>query len=81
MMHVATNGEFGSLHSHEVFVLAFATFKRKPFISLIALVLISLAEIPTKNKVLGDVVYAGSDDTHCYIVPWHASILCFTELV
>ena len=79
--HVVTAGMFGSLNTSQVLILAFAALQDDPVISVVALVLVTFGKVPTEDKVLSNVIYARTDNTHCNVVPGHATIVGLADFV
>lgn len=53
----------------------------QPWVSSASLVFVALDEVPAANEVDGDVVDGGADDADRDIVPGHAAVVSFRELV
>lgn len=81
MLDVLAAGVLGPLHGDQVFVFARAALHQEPVDVVAALVLVALDEVPAQDEVLGDVVDAVAHQAHRYIVPRHAAVLGFAELV
>jgi len=81
MMNVVSNGKFGSLNTHKILIGPLSVLQCQPVIPFVTLVLVTLAEIPAKDKVLCDVIYARPNYAHSDVMPRHAAILCLAELV
>ena len=81
MVDVVSHWVLRSLHADQILVFAGTSGHGQPVVAVIALVFVALAEIPTKNKVLGNVVDGRANETHCYVMPWHATKLGLGELV
>lgn len=69
------------MNPNEIFVGTFAPLEHKPIVSSISLVLVSLYEIPSQNEMLSDIINTIPHNTHGNIMPWHASILRFAQLI
>jgi len=69
------------LNGYEVLKVPFSTLHCKPVIARGPLIFVALDEIPAKNEVLCNVIDTISNKTHGDVMPWHAAIVCFAELV
>lgn len=81
MLHVVTNWELGALNANEVLVFSSSTLEQEPINHWIALVLVTLDEIPAMNKMLGDVIDTVTDQPHRDIVPWHPTVFSLAKLI
>jgi len=81
VVDVLSHRVFGALGANEIFVLALTTLQSQPIVTVIPLVFVALAEVPSQDEVLGYVVDARPDDTHGDVVPWHTAKVGFAEFV
>ena len=81
MVFIFANRMLRSLHSYYILVFAISTFKAQPVDSLVSLVLVTLYEIPPQDEMLCDVVDARTNYTHVHVMPRHAAVVCFAQLI
>lgn len=81
MLDVVTTGMLWSLNASQVLVLAFTAFQDNPVISVVALVLVTLDKVPTKNKVLRNIIDARADNGHGNVMPGHAAIVGLADFI
>lgn len=81
MANVVAHRVLWSLNTNQILGVSCAALKLEPVIAFIALLLVTLAKVPTQDKVLRDVVHAPPNEPHANIVPWHPPILGLGELV
>jgi hypothetical protein len=81
MVYVAAHRELGSLNPDEIFIVSRSTFQSDPWVSLVTLILVTLDKVPSEYKVLRDVINTGAYYAHCHVVPRHASVFYFAQLV
>ena len=81
MIDVFTNRVLRTLDGHQILILAFAAGHRQPIHVVRSFVLVALDKVPAEDKVLGDIVDAVTNDTHGGVVPGHAAVVGFTQLI
>lgn len=81
MMDVVPHRMLWTLDRNQILVLAFSTGHGQPIEARGPLVLVTLDEVPPEYKVFCDIVDAVTDDTHGHIMPGHAAVVGFAQLV
>ena len=81
MLDVLSAGVLGSLHGDDIFFFAYETFHEEPIDVVAALVFVALDEVPTQNKVFGNVVHTVALQAHGHVVPGHATKVGFADFV
>ena len=80
MIDILPNRVFRPLHSNDILILLMA-LHNQPVHSIAALILITLDKVPAQNEMLGNIIDTVTHQTHGNIVPRHAAVLGFTDLV
>src|SRR5438552_15041568 len=81
MLDVFPHRMLGPLYTHKVLVSTLSTLNGDPVELLVALVFISLDEIPSEDEVFRYIIDAIPNYAQCNIMPWHASILSFAQFI
>lgn len=81
VLNIVTAREFRALDRDKVLVFASASLEREPIDIVIPLVLVTFHVVPTKDKMLSDIVYTVTNQAHGNVVPWHPAIFCLADLI
>lgn len=81
VLNIVTAREFWALDRDKVLVFAGASFEREPIDIVIPLVFVTFHVVPTKDKMLSDIVYTVTNQAHGNVMPWHSAILCLADLI
>ena len=81
MLNIFSARIFRPLNRNKVFIRAVASLKHEPINTLIPLVLVTLDEVPTEDKMLCNIVHSITNQSHSNIVPRHSAIFGLAQLV
>ena len=70
-MYVVSDRVLRPLDTDQILTISRSSGHREPIVFFVALILVTLAEIPAENKVLGNIVNTRANETHTNIMPRH----------
>lgn len=81
MLDVLAARIFWPLNSHQILIVPDSIFHHKPIYIVGTFVLVALDEVPAQHKVLSDIVYTITNQSHGYVVPRHAPEVSLAQLI
>lgn len=81
MVNIFSNRMLRPLNCDQILIFTFTALESKPVKTVVALVFVTLDEVPAQYEMLCNIIDTRSDDTHGYIMPWHTPIVSLAQFV